>query len=118
MADSYCCEAMRREVESSCAQHPSCSDCPDALVGYSAKFREYGLIAHAGGTCVVGISFCPWCGARLPDLLRDEWFSELERLGIDPWSGEVPDRFQSAAWWQAGQGRSHYSGADSDCAGS
>jgi hypothetical protein len=93
---------MRVECERVCDQHPDRFDrfdCPDCLVGYSPKFREYGLLVHNGGSCKCHIRFCPWCGARLPESLRDEWFAEMERRGIDPWEGEIPTEFQSAAWW-------------------
>jgi hypothetical protein len=94
---------MRRQVERVCDQHPNRFDCPDCLVSYSPRFREYGLIVHDGGTAVSGIRFCPWCGARLPESLRDRWFAELEALGIDPGGGEVPQRFRSAEWWASGR---------------
>jgi hypothetical protein len=92
---------MRREVERVCDQHPDRHDCPDCLVGYSPAFREYGLLIHDGGSSSSRIRFCPWCGAWLPESLRDEWFAEMERRGIDPWEGEVPAEFQSSAWWAA-----------------
>jgi hypothetical protein len=28
------------------------------------------LIVHDGGRSVIRIRFCPWCGTRLPDTLR------------------------------------------------
>lgn len=95
----HCCEDMQREVERVCEQHPNRHDCPDCLVGYSPRFREYGLLVHDGGSSSVRIQFCPWCGTRLPESLRDRWFNELEALGIDPGRNEVPPAFQSSAWW-------------------
>jgi hypothetical protein len=68
--DRHCCEDMRREVERSCEQHPDRFDCPDCLVHYWPELREYGLIVHDGGSSVIVIRFCPWCGAKLPDSLR------------------------------------------------
>ena len=94
-----CCEDMRREVERACEQHPDGFDCPDCPVHYSPKFREYGLTVHDGGSSSCGIQFCPWCGVRLPESLRGRWFAEMERLGVDPWEGDVPEEFRSAAWW-------------------
>ncbi|MGN9756752.1 DUF6980 family protein [Streptomyces sp. SD31] len=71
---------------------------PDALVGFSARFQEYGLILHDGGTSSITIDFCPWCGRRLPASQRDRWFDELERRGIDPGEDEVPAEFQDGRW--------------------
>jgi ribosomal protein S27AE len=56
---------MRREADRVCAEHPDRFACPDCLVHYEARSREYGLIVHDGGTAVVRIRFCPWCGAGL-----------------------------------------------------
>ncbi len=70
--NTHCCEDMRREVERVCGEHPNRFDCPDCLVQYSPKFREYGLIVHDGGTAVHRIRFCPWCGTKLPESLRDQ----------------------------------------------
>jgi len=94
----HCCDAMARQVAWRCAGHEDPFDCPDALVMFDARFQEYGLIIHDGGTSVVGIAFCPWCGSRLPDSQRDRWFEELERRGIDPWEDEIPDEYRDGRW--------------------
>ncbi|MFC9688911.1 DUF6980 family protein [Kribbella sp. NPDC056951] len=95
---SHCCETMDRQVSVTCDQHDDPFECADAVVTFSAKFQEYGLIIHDGGSSVLGISFCPWCGQRLPESQRDRWFDSLERLGIDPWSDEVPAEFEDDRW--------------------
>lgn len=96
----HCCKDMLREASRVCDQHPDRYECPDCLVHYSPQFREYGLIIHDGGTAKLRIRFCPWCGARLPESLREEWFAVIEGRGIDPWADEIPAEFQSAVWWQ------------------
>lgn len=63
----HCCEDMRREVERTCDRHPDRFDCPDCLVHFSERTRGYGLIVHDGGSSTVRLSFCPWCGAKLPE---------------------------------------------------
>lgn len=90
---------MRREIERMCDQHPDRFDCPDCLVNYRPKFREYGLIIHDGGSSIIRIRFCPWCGSALPASLRDRWFKELEALGIDPGEQAVPEQYQTSEWW-------------------
>jgi hypothetical protein len=98
----HCCESMRRNTEFSCEQHASPFDCPDALVSYSTRFNEYGLIVHDGGTSSILISFCPWCGVKLPASLRQRWFLELESLGFDdPWTQDIPERFKTDGWYRA-----------------
>ncbi len=71
--------------------HADKFSCADAAVDFIAKFREYGIIVRDGGSHIV-ISYCPWCGARLPDSQRDRWYDELERHGIDPRTDDVPRR--------------------------
>jgi hypothetical protein len=104
---AHCCETMRREVERISDRPPDASGHrPDCLVYYSPTLREYGLFDHdrcaAGVKAVLGIYSCPWCGARLPESLRDRFFEELEALGIDPNGDDVPDRFRSSEWWAGG----------------
>jgi hypothetical protein len=72
----HCCETMRREVERRCEEHPDRFDCPDALIAYSPRFHEYGIIIHDGGSSVSRIEFCPWCGSRLPESLRDRLLAD------------------------------------------
>jgi hypothetical protein len=57
---------MRRRVGRVCGLHPDRFACPDSLVHYRPRSREYGLIVHDGGSSSVRIWFCPWCGGRLP----------------------------------------------------
>ncbi len=66
----HCCEMMQSNVENTCDQHPDRYDCPDCLVDFSARSRQYGLMIRneAGGGMIL-IRFCPWCGTGLPDPL-------------------------------------------------
>jgi len=75
---------MSHRVSSACDVHEDRFDCPDALVEYLPKFDEYGIIVHDGGSSIIGIEFCPWCGKKLPPSKRDEWFAELARRSLDP----------------------------------
>jgi hypothetical protein len=45
------------------------------------------------------MTFCPFCGARLPPSLRDAWFDKAEALGIGPPYDEMPAEYLSEAWW-------------------
>ena len=73
--ENHCCQRMVDAITSTCDQHPDRFDCPDALLDYNPRFREYGLIVHDCGTAVAVIDYCPGCGAKLPVSLRDEWLS-------------------------------------------
>ncbi|WP_426506386.1 DUF6980 family protein [Dactylosporangium sp. McL0621] len=76
-------------------------DDPDVVVVYTPKFDEYGLPVRDGGTSMVVIGYCPWCGARLPQSRRDAWFDAVEGLGLDPWEDELPQEYRTDAWWNA-----------------
>jgi hypothetical protein len=98
----HCCEAMTRRLDWRCDTHADRYDCADA--SFTAKFQEYGLIIHDGGSSSIVISYCPWCGARLPASQRDRWFTEMERVGIDPWTGDIPAEYQDDRWMHSEPG--------------
>ena len=51
----------------------------------------------------MSIAFCPWCGAKLPESLRERWFAELQALGFDdPSEQDIPERYRGDAWYRAG----------------
>lgn len=73
---------------------------PEYPIHYSPKLREFGVRILDGGSSRLMISFCPWCGQKLPDSLRDDWFDRLENLGIHPSEDEVPAEFTDDRWWR------------------
>ena len=83
-------------------------DCPgmnlalenDVAVIYISKFREYGIRILDGGSSFLVITYCPWCGNRLPTALRDQWFDKIELLGLEPDSDAIPLELTTDAWWQ------------------
>ena len=95
----HCCDLMDSVITVKCLKHNDEFDCPDVLIKYSGKFNEYGILIHDGGTSARRISFCPWCGCKLPNSMRDEWFVEIEKLGIDPWGDNIPKEYQSNEWY-------------------
>jgi len=56
---------MAQDQSRACPHHSQRHECPDALVAYSSRTDEYGLYIHDGGSSVMGIGFCPWCGTDL-----------------------------------------------------
>ena len=101
--ESHCCRTMRVALVNHCDEHADDPfACPDMLIAYSDTFDEYGLIIHDGGPSYLVISACPFCGVRLPESRRDEWFDRLEAMGIDdPLSDDIPEPFRSGAWRRA-----------------
>ena len=70
----------------------------DVRITYNSAFREYGVQVQDGGSSVIQLAFCPWCGQKLPESLRQQWFSELEKRGIDPLEDNIPPEFKDERW--------------------
>lgn len=74
----------------------------NVAITYIGKFREYGILILDGGSAFQEITFCPWCGSKLPDSLRDRWFEivfdELELDGVD--DPKLPKYMLSDLWWR------------------
>ncbi len=98
----HCCEDMTRHLGKMCDHHDDAFECPDHVLTYAPAFDEYGLIIHDGGSSSYEIRFCPFCGTRLPDSRRDEWFSKLEGLGFEtPFTDDrIPVECTSDAWYR------------------
>lgn len=97
---SHCCEMMQTNVNYSCEVHDNAYECPDHLIFYNKVSRSYGIIIHDGGESVVKINYCPWCGKKLPKNLKDQWFSLLDELGLEPGDEKIPEEFTSDEWWK------------------
>ena len=70
----------------------------ELYLSYTPKFREFGIHYNDGLSRQV-IHFCPWCGSKLPSSLRNQWFEELDRLGLEE-DEQLPIELQSDAWWR------------------
>lgn len=68
-------------------------------ISYWPKYREFVVSCKDGFSSIV-LQFCPWSGEPFPRSVRDEWFSALDDLGLDPDSDDLPDEFLSEKWWQ------------------
>lgn len=85
----HCCDEMTFHLEAA-----------ELHLSYDSRYREYGIeyrSEYGGGIQI--LSNCPWCGTQLPASLRDAWFDELERLGLEP-EDELPAPLRSDAWWR------------------
>jgi hypothetical protein len=64
---------MDHDLNQKCDVHKTRSDCPHAMI--EVVRGGYGLIVHDGGSSVVEIGFCPWCGSKLPEMADLSEFS-------------------------------------------
>ncbi len=102
----FCCKKMECHVFLKCENIVlDDGDKEDKPIWYYSKFDEYG-IPHSdlvGGfiSGYITITHCPWCGAKLPESRRDEWFDRLRAMGINPLSGDcVPDEYMTSEWYE------------------
>lgn len=84
----HCCKEMESYLLSN-----------EVAVRYISKFREYGITVLDGGSSFITIHYCPWCGGKLPDSLREKWFEKLDELGLEPESSNIPNKYLSDKWW-------------------
>ena len=92
---------MTAHISHHCTEHSDPFACPDALITYEQCFDEYGIIIHDGGSSVITIDYCPWCGTALPASKRDRWFETLAALGFDdPAVQSLPIAFTTDAWYR------------------
>ena len=84
----------------SCEDHKDRSECPDALLSYSEKVDEYGVIV-LGTSAINIIKHCPWCWKKLPESKRDRWFNELEKLWFEDilFNDSIPDKYKTNEWY-------------------
>lgn len=82
-----CCEDMQEALSDH--EHP---------LYYSGAYQEFGIQLSSKFEYSV-LAHCMWCGNKLPDSRRDQWFDELEKIGVDPWEQDIPINFLSSAWW-------------------
>ncbi len=98
----HCCKKIRSELRTTEASRRPGDD-PDVIIHYNSRFREYGIVIHDGTLAVLLINFCPWCGAKFPESLRDKWFRAVKKEGysfeqID--KELIPKKYISDAWWK------------------
>jgi hypothetical protein len=90
---------MEDNINFRCNIHNSIYDCPDTLIAYDEVYDEYSLIIHDGGCSGVEILFCPWCGKKLPNSMREKWLGKIFELNLDPIDKDkLPNVFQSSKW--------------------
>lgn len=83
----HCCIDMERVLRNG-----------DVAITYIKKFHEYGILNTDGGTSYQIIHYCPWCGRKLPASVRDKWFDEIEKLGMEPDDPKLPKIFLTDEW--------------------
>lgn len=84
----HCCSEMELHINNN-----------ELAIVFIPKFREYGVSYQDGGSSFQLIRYCPWCGCRLPDSIRDLWFKKIEVMGLEPDDPQMPPSFLSDEWY-------------------
>lgn len=90
----YCCNTLKQNITDERIQ-----------IFYDKKFREYYIWGNKERTVWQILDFCPFCGNKFPNSLRNEWYDILEdEFKIeDPCnteSNKIPHSFLSDTWWK------------------
>lgn len=89
----HCCDAMTKHVA-----------LEEQEIQYNPHFREYRVLdtwERSESIAMEQIAYCPWCGTKLPEILRDAWFDRLDELGIEePDDPAVPEEMFTDTWWR------------------
>jgi hypothetical protein len=99
--NKICCDQLFEQINFKCPlYHSKNTICPDQKIIYNAKFDEYQLPLNKNEG--IEIKFCPFCGFKLPESKRDEWFDEMKKLNIDPWTEKhlIPEIYLSDEWYK------------------
>ncbi len=69
-------------------------------ITYTPHFREYAILLIGNGDVSQSVKFCPWCGQRLPESLRETWFDKIWGLGLETEDPEIPAELRTDEWWR------------------
>jgi len=72
------------------------------ILDWFASWNEYRIPVPYDGYASTLIRFCPWCGKRFPESLREEWYRTLYAMGYSDPGGDddLPAEFESDRWWR------------------
>jgi hypothetical protein len=73
-------------------------------VKYNPTRREYYLKSLVGPYAMI-LQYCPWCGSKLPESLRKQWYAILRtEFHLNPNDPDdevkIPQEFLSDEWWK------------------
>ena len=64
--NTFCCEMMTYHLNEF-FKTPVNEDNFDVVMKFFSKSGVYGIPIYDGGTSVIAINYCPWCGIKLPE---------------------------------------------------
>jgi hypothetical protein len=101
MADlktEHCCNNMDYYATTPTEEHE--------LIRYHSEKREYTFMLHGYDFGLQQeMSYCPWCGTKLPESLGEKWCKVVEEeCGVkevfaEEWA-KLPEEFRTNQWWK------------------
>jgi hypothetical protein len=88
-----------KDLKFCCSQMAYAVDSDEVPIQYTVYIREFVIRILDGGGSGLEIRYCPWCGDKLPEGLRDLWFDTLMQRGIDPGVDDIPPEFTDQRWY-------------------
>lgn len=64
--NEFCCDMMNRKMDEVCPTHGR--DCVDVIMDRLKTGPNagcFGIPIHDGGSSLIMINYCPWCGTKL-----------------------------------------------------
>jgi hypothetical protein len=89
-------------------ENPNPHNTPEVLV-YKPEIRAYGYYLDREIPVIQFISYCPFCGAKLPEDLDEEyWDTIISEFGPEYYhthenynpNRSLPQEFQTDEWWK------------------
>jgi hypothetical protein len=89
-------------------ENPDPNDAPEVLI-YRPEIRAYGYYLDRELPIIQYISYCPFCGTKLPDDLEEEyWDIIINEVGPEYYhthenydeKRHLPPEFQTDEWWK------------------
>lgn len=105
---------MIEDVEICCQRMKYClkdeRESKSSNIIYIEKIRSYRIYAYMGlshkRVTVDSIYYCPWCGAKLPAELSDQYYQEIENLNLPLTKVDsidrryIPQEYRTDMWWK------------------
>lgn len=77
----------------------------ERIIRYQKRDRVFGIVIN--NNAIQKISYCPWCGKKLPKDLSDEFWDIIENeLRIETSITDlednplIPEEFKTDEWWK------------------
>ena len=100
LLDKFPCVHIAYYSTQTCDEHSNLRECTKSIVLRTPKFDEYFISPRGSTGDDIVITHCPWCGTKLPESKRYLWFERIEALGLESWSDEIPEEYQSDRWFR------------------